>query len=161
MKAGEPSVAITNKIIFQQHLHHGAGVKDLMFAGRNWCLWTAHGNSHSTLVHPLDIKISGPLASHSSNNTLGWLPLDCGPCYLHQCCFLILHRRSMFVFFFFFSFFPLCFVYINCSSYACPLLLLTLHYFFVLAPFVSIGWCSDRGTISNVSPWWALRSSSQ
>ncbi|XP_057986677.1 voltage-dependent chloride channel 1, chloroplastic-like [Hevea brasiliensis] len=48
-----------------------SGVKDLMFAGRNWCLLTTHGNSHSTLIHPLDIKISGPLASHSSYNTLG------------------------------------------------------------------------------------------
>ena len=69
-----------------------------MFPWRNWYMWTTHGYSYPSIVHSLDLQVFGPLASYSSNHTLEWLPLDSCSCYFHKCCFLVLHRRSMYLF---------------------------------------------------------------
>lgn len=74
---------------------HCAGRKNILFPWRNWCLWTTYWYSNPSFLHPIDFKISSPLASNSAYNTLGWLPLDCRPCHIYKCCFLILHRRGV------------------------------------------------------------------
>lgn len=75
---------------------HFVGVKDFVFPRRNQCLWTAHGHSHPAIIHSTNLEIFGALASYTSHYTLGWLPLDCGSCNLHQCCFSFLHWRGLF-----------------------------------------------------------------